>query len=335
MACEDLIQFDVNAVTSNITNEYAMLQYINQQNYERTKQAYSADFPGYFTGTYDDFRQQRNELTKLFISAGYANQQTSSYRRSLSPESAEAYSKCLAENSRKPIAAWIGKCADGKILVNLRNGLNEDVRYEVVGATPLNKHGLLPDGGTQALMFNYDETKDFMVAFNGIGVRSGTADTTLVELEKVRHFEVRTAQKELTATFTCGAGCQGNRDGCRISTDAEFVADQDYYLLYDTRRVVSTEVIGDSPGLMSYDLQWLVDSAAGATPRRVVAHPVNMHGNSSDTQGIVKVTCSIIAERKYVVEVVPLAAAPAAVRAAVPGAVPAPAPVNPGLAMVP
>lgn len=88
MACEDLIQFDVAAVTSSITNEYAMLQFINQQNYEETKKTYRADFPEYFSGSYDDFKLQRNELTKLFIAAGYISQQSSSYRRTLSAASA-------------------------------------------------------------------------------------------------------------------------------------------------------------------------------------------------------------------------------------------------------
>lgn len=316
MACEDLIQFDVTAVTSNITNQYAMLQFVNQQNYEETKTNLGADFPDYFSGSYDEFKLRRNELTKLFIAAGYNNQQTSSYRRTLSAASADAYGKCLAENSRKPISAWIGEVSSDKIAVTLRNGSRENVKYEVVGATPLNSHGRLQDGGSQILMFAYDPNKDFMVAFNSIGDTSGDADTTLVELERIRHFEVRKSQKELIASFTCGAGCQRDQDGCRISTDAEFVADQDYYLLYDTRRVISTEVIGGSPGLMRYDLQWIVDSSAGPKPRRIIAHPANMHGNSGDTQGIIKVTCSIIAEREYIVEVVPPVAAPAKLLAA-------------------
>lgn len=198
----------------------------------------------------------------------------------------------------------------------MRNGIREDVQYEAIGATPLNRNGHLPEGGIQTVMFDYDPGQDFMVAFNGTGVTTGTADTTLIALEKVRHFEVRKAQKTLTATFTCGAGCQGNQDGCRISTDAEFVADQDYYLLYDTRKVVSTEVVPGSPGLMSYDLQRVMDSGAGPKPRRIIAHPVNMHGNSGDTQGIINVTCSIVAEREYIVEIVPPAAIAAPLAAA-------------------
>lgn len=51
-------------------------------------------------------KQQRNELTKLFIAAGYTDIQTSSYRRTLSAEGAAAYSRCLAEHSNKLVATF-------------------------------------------------------------------------------------------------------------------------------------------------------------------------------------------------------------------------------------
>ncbi|QJE02835.1 hypothetical protein HH212_24845 [Massilia forsythiae] len=304
MPCEDLIQFDIESVTTNIVNEYSMLQFINQQNYDEIKRKYSVNFPEYFSGNYDDFKLARNELTRLFIAAGYSSQQGSSYRRTLSASSAEAYGRCLAENSHKPLSAWVSKSTDNKIAINVRNGLNEDIDIQVVGATPLNPINLLHSAGTQMFMFDYDASNDFMVGFNGISRHNKTTDTALIQLDKVRHFEVRTTRKELTATFTCGAGCHGNREGCRIWTDAVFIADQDYYLLYETRKVVRTEVIG-GPGLMNYELQWITDPDAGKKPRRYIAHPCNMNGNSVDTQGIILGTCSIIAERQYIVEVAP------------------------------
>jgi hypothetical protein len=309
MVCENLIQFDVESINSNITTKYEMLQFIDQHNYEEMKTKYSVEFPQYFSGSYDQFKLQRNELTKLFLAAGYANQQTSSYRRTLSPASAEAYGRCMAENSHKPISAWIGKSTEDKIAITLRNGLHEDVDYDVIGAKPIGPYGVLPEGGTQVLMFEYNQAKDFMVAFNGIGRSTGTADTALVQVDKVRQFEVRKSQKEMTSTFTCGAGCHDDRAGCRIFTDAVFVADQDYYLLLDSRKVLQVEVIG-GPGLMSYEMQWIDDSADGTRPRRLIAHPVNMVGNSVDTQGIIQGVCSVIAEREYLVEVVPERATP-------------------------
>lgn len=67
------------------------------------------------------------------------------------------------------------------------------------------------------------------------------------------------------------------------------------------------------PGLQSYEMDWIRDPDTGARPRRVVAHPYNMVGNDDDEQGIIQVTCSIVAERQYLVEIVPEkpAAAPA------------------------
>lgn len=308
MACEDLIQFDIEAVTSSISNKYSMLQFINQQNYEQMKLNYSANFPEYFSGDYNQFKQQRNELTKLFIAAGYSNVQTSAYRRTMSATSAAAYAKCLAENSHKPISAWVEEYSEDKIFINIRNGLREDVSYQVLGETPTKANGVLTGGGTQALQFNYDPNQSFLVAINAVGKESGIQDTTIVELEKIRRFEVRKTQKELTATFTCGAGGYGNPTKNGMSSDAVFVADQDYYLLYDTRKVIHSEVLG-GPGLLKYELDWITEGDPAARPRRIIAHPRDMVGNSADTQGIIIVTCSIIAEREYLVEVLPTAVA--------------------------
>ena len=308
MACEDLIQFDIEAVTSSITNKYSMLQFINQQNYEQMKLDYSANFPEYFSGDYNQFKQQRNELTKLFIAAGYSNVQTSSYRRTMSAASAAAYAKCLAENSHKPISAWVEKYSEDKIFINIRNGLKESIKYDVLGQPHPETEGVLTGFGVKALEFNYDPARNFLVAINATGVDSDIQDTAIVELEKVRNFEVRKAQKEITVTFTCGAGGYGSPERNRMSSDAVFVADEDYYLLYHTRKVVRIDILG-GPGLLSYDLQWLTEGDPTPRLRRIIAHPSNMVGNSKDQQGIILVTCSIIAEREYLVEVPPTAAA--------------------------
>ena len=286
------------------------LQFINQENYETTKSQYGASIPEYFSGNYETFKQKRNELTKLFVAAGYSNVQRDSYRRTLSPESAKAYAMCMAETSRKPIAAWISEYSDDKIIINVRSGRDgEKIKYEVLGETPINKPSILPPQGTEALIFKYDPSKDFMIAINAVGELTPLADTTVVQLPRARHFEIRKEQKELSASFTCGAGCQRRTDGCQISTDAIFVADQDYYLLYDTRKIVRQDVIG-GPGLQHFDVDWIIGSEPGEKPRRIIAHPFNINGNSGDTQGIVQVACSIIAEREYVVEVIPSATAP-------------------------
>lgn len=225
MPCEELIQFDVEAVTSNLSNRYTMLQYVSAQNYESLKQQYAASFPEYFSGSYDQFKQQRNELTKLFIAAGYTDIQTSTYRRTLSATSAAAYAACLAQNSNKLISGWVEAYNDNKIFVAIRNGRREDVSYTVIGGKPLAGGDKLVGGGTQTLAFDYDPGQHFLVAFNAIGDSSKEMGSTIVELERERHFEIRTTQKELSATFTCGAGGYNSNERNRISTDAVFVAD--------------------------------------------------------------------------------------------------------------
>lgn len=305
MSCEQLIQFDVEAVTSSLTNRYTMLQYINQQNYETLKTQYSANFPEYFSGSYDQFKQQRNELTKLFIAAGYTDIQTSSYRRTLSAEGAAAYARCLAEHSNKLVAAWVEGTTNSKILIAMHNGRKEDIRYTVVGAKPSTPDTVqeLGGGGTKVLEFPYNPNEPFLIAFNAVGADSDEMGSTIVELERERHFEIRKAQKELIATFTCGAGGDDSRDKNRMSSDAFFVADQDYYLLYNSCKVVRVDILG-GPGLASYEVDWIADTDGNAKPRRIITHPFNMLGNDNHTQGIILVTCSVIAEREYLVEVV-------------------------------
>ncbi|MYM84308.1 hypothetical protein GTP44_20435 [Duganella sp. FT50W] len=305
MPCEDLLQFDVEAVSSSLTNRYTMLQYINQQNYESMKQEYNASFPEYFSGGYDEFKLRRNDLTKLFIAAGYSDLHTSSYRRTLSASTAAAYATCMAQHSNQLIAAWIQTYSGDKILVSIRNGRTEDVSYTVIGATPqpAEPTSTLGGGGDKVLEFDYDPAQDFLVAFNAVGLKTGQMGSTIVVLERERRFEIRKTQKELISKLSCGAGGYGHGDGNYRWTDTTFVAEQDYYLLFDTRRVVHEEAIGSSPGLRTYQLEWIPDSPTRT--RRVAVHPYGMVGNSNDTQGIVELTLSIMAEREELIEVTP------------------------------
>lgn len=106
--CEKLVQFDTEALSTNIATLYSALQFVNAENYEQMKEESQATVPGYFDGTYDQFKQRRNKITSLFHQAGFASLQQDYYRHALSPAGAEAYARCIAEQSNKPLSVWIG-----------------------------------------------------------------------------------------------------------------------------------------------------------------------------------------------------------------------------------
>lgn len=302
MSCENLIQFNVEALNRNKATMFAALKFVNQENYAQMKERYSATVPGYFDGDYENFKKERNKLTQLFIAAGYTSLQESYYRHSLSPEGAKAYAECVARTAQKPIAAWIEKVTDDFVAVGVRCGLggSVNVKYEVYGATPKNAPSILKAGGSEVLLFDYNPKQPFIVAINATVQESGAQDSVVVDLPKVRNFEIRKEQKEVSGQMMAGAGCQGNTAGCQIYRDVILVADQDYYLLPNTLRVVREESFGS--GLMRYSVSWVQDANEGPV-RRMVGHPYGFEGNSGDTQGIGYITWAVTAEREYIVEV--------------------------------
>lgn len=304
MSCEELLKFDVTAISSDYAAQYAAFSYVNQQNYEDMKQKYSASVPEYFSGTYEQFNLKRSELTHLFQEAGVTSLSKSYYTRTLSPEGAKAYAICVAQQSNKPISAWIEAATDTKIVVGLRCGLGGTVQatYTCVGPQPdQNPSGVLNAGGQTALMFSYDPAADFAVAFNVSVSPTNAQDMAVLELPKRRRFErkVRTAVVEGWAE--AGAGGQGNTSGNPRWKDAELVAPPGYTLNPNTTRVVERKVIG-GPGLGQFTMQWQPVANAEGRIVKLTAHPTGMDGLSGDTQGIEQIRVSVIAEQPYIAE---------------------------------
>lgn len=296
--CEKLIQFNTNAISRDYATRFAALKFVNQDNYEEMKQKYGAEVPDYFSGSYDEFKTKRNQLTSLFVAAGYSSLQESYYQHSLSPEGAKAYAICMAEKSNKPIAAWIESITDDRIAIGVRCGLRAgaEVTLNIFGAQPINPPTPLGAGAVQFLLFEYNSKKDFIVIMNSVE----GADGISIVLPKVRNFEIRKERKEISGTMTCGAGCHGNSSGCYQFTDVILAADPDFYLLPETLREINRRVLG-GPGIRQVLFTWVEDKVGGQV-RRLIGHPHSVDGQSGDTQGIIEIAWSVIAEKQYLVE---------------------------------
>lgn len=305
MSCEDLLKFDVTAIASDYASQYAAFSYVNQQNYEEMKQKYSASVPEYFSGSFEQFNSKRNELTHLFQEAGLTSLSKSYYTRTLSPEGAKAYAICVAQQSNKPISAWIEATTDSKIVVGLRCGLggNVQVTYTCIGPQPdQNASGTLNAGGQTALMFSYDPAIDFAVAFIVTVNPTNAQDMAVLELPKRRRFERRVRTIVVEGLAEAGAGGQGNTSGNPRWKDAELVAPSGYTLNPNTTKVVERKVIG-GPGLGHFTMQWQSIANADGRVVKLTAHPTGMDGLSEDTQGIEQIRVSVIAEQPYIVEI--------------------------------
>jgi hypothetical protein len=311
--CEKLIQFDTVSMTSNLATMYSATRLVNQDNYEELKTKYAADVPGYFDGSYDDFKLKRSHLSELFMSAGFTGLQQAYMNHSLSATGAALYSQCLAQQGFKPISAWISSKTGKQLAVTVKASPAGGVTFDVIGATPVlsdvqrdevkkNKGHKLSAGGSTILLFDSLPKNDFLAIFLAKVDKSNFTDATEVSLPALRRFEIRKEQKELTAVLMCGAGGKGNTAGNQIARDAVFVAADGYYLKPDTVQVVNENVVG-GPGVKAYTIRW-VNGAAQGPVTRLVGHPYDVDGNNGDTQGIIEVTCKVVAEREYLVEVV-------------------------------
>jgi hypothetical protein len=302
--CEKLIQFNTTAINRDFATQFSVLKFVNQDNYELLKQKYEASIPGYFSGSYDDFKQKRNQLTQLFIAAGFTSLQESYYHHGLSPEGAKAYSECVAKTTNEPIAAWIEAITESNVVVGVRCGLGGDVtaHLSITGTNqPQNSPEPLKANSQDALVFDYDPRKDFTIAIKCTIEESGATSFRVISLPKTRRFEIQKERKEITGNMICGAGCQGNSTGCYMYTDVMLAADPDFYLLPETLIETSRRVIG-GPGIKTVQFSWVEDKI-GEKVRRLIGHPYAVEGSSGHTQGIVEITWRVIAEREYLVEV--------------------------------
>lgn len=304
--CDNLIQFDTQRVSSSLASLYSALQFVTIDNYEEMKQSMSASVPGYFDGSYNDFKSKRNKLTSLFHSAGFSSLQQDYYRHTLSPAGAEAYAKCVAEQSDKPLSAWIGARSEETLAVMVRCGIPGTIvmKVTVVGAQPIGGQTEyeVPGNGVITILFSHNQKKSFLIGLNAsIAAPLNLSAAETIFLPAIREFEIRTESKRIEAAIQVAAGCQGNTSGCQIAREATFVADEGFTLDKNSIQRVSERVVF-GPGVRAYELQWIFDESDGEV-RRAIGRPYGIDGNSGHTQGCLEVTFSIAQKRDYVAEI--------------------------------
>lgn len=304
-SCDKLIQFDSEVMTKDVAARYSALNLVNESNYEDIKKKAKATVPGYFDGSYDEFRTKRREFSFLFSTTSSLDIAESYYKHALSPAGAQAYSECIAQLSSKPIAAWVSnKSVTSKIAVTVKsNGKGSSViSYTVDGATPINEPKSLSAGSSQTLLFEKKPSEAFLIVINSTDPTNGSDDTTFVELPAQKRFEIRETVKSYTETLMCGAGCQGNSAGCLITRNLKFVAESGFSINPTTVKEVSRQTVG-GPGLRSFAVNWIESRKDDGSIQTLEGQPHSCDGNSGHTQGILEVTYKVNATKPYLFDV--------------------------------
>lgn len=318
--CDKLVQFDTVAMSSSMATLYSALQFINQENYASVKTGAAANVPGYFDGSYDQFKTQRNKLSSLFQSSGFTSLSSDYYRHSLSPAGAEAYARCVAEQSGLPISAWIAQRTDDRLILSVRAGIvGTTVNFEIVGAQPQSggkkvtlPPGADPDtrdnyelngGGSTGFIFEHDKRKSFLIVINAtVKELKGAQSSTTVYLPAVREFEIRKEVRAITGTCMVAAGCQGNTSLCRLTSICTLMAPDGFHLDPASLQKVSEIMVGPY-GVNQYRVGW-ANAEVGGVIRSMIGtpDPSSIDGANGDTQGRLDITYTVNAIREYIVE---------------------------------
>ncbi|MEO8389840.1 MAG: hypothetical protein ABI893_07935 [Polaromonas sp.] len=305
-SCERLMAFDTTVVQNNIAARYSVLSLINQQNYESVKQSGSAAVPGYFDGSYDEFRQKRSQLESLFAASGGFSVEQGFYRHALSPAGAQAYAECVARQGNKPIAAWIAnKDSESVLAVTVKSGVtgNAMVVFTVDGtAKPMNPPVPLSAGSSQTLLFARDPSKAFLVVVNATNQATQATDSAFVELPRIRNFQIASEEQTVKTVVMCAAGCQGNTAGCRIVESGKVVAPSGYNLERNTLREESRRT-RFGPGSKNLDIKWVDAFRPDGSLQTIEGQVQSCEGNSPHTQGATEITFQAQAIRRFVREV--------------------------------
>lgn len=306
-SCERLMAFDTTVIQSNIAAQYSVLQLVNQQNYESIKQSGSANVPGYFDGSFDDFRKKRSSLESLFAASGGFTIEQGFYRHALSPVGAQAYAECVARQGNKPVSAWIANKDSNTVLaVTVKSGVtgNATVIYTVAGTNnPMNQPVPLSAGSSQTLLFQRDPTTPFLVVINATNQATQATDSAFVELPRLRSFELAMDERTDAAALMCAAGCQGNTAGCQLTEPAKFVAATGFAYDRNTLRQASNAT-RFGPGSTRLNVTWLEGRRADGTLQSLETQIVSCEGNSGNTQGATDYRYEMKATRQFVREVI-------------------------------
>lgn len=291
-SCEAALQFDNVSLQQNYLAKLALLNVVNQSNYEETKRNFAASVPGYFGGSFDDFAKKRNDFQQS-LSIDQTVQFDSNYvQRVLSPAGAKAFSDCMAAKSRAPLVAYISSGQRSSVVaVAVRNNAAGRNNMKVSISAPdyikvLSGEFELSPGSAKTVFLQAPLDKPFIAVVNASDAVSG-AGYTVDPLEMPPYVQIRSQREFATVTGTavCGAGGFGSTAANYQPTDVYMNAQTGYRMLPDTLRITARKVIG-GPGLSRDPIFVWEHRPAGSTePLVMVGHPTQCDGLSGDTQG--------------------------------------------------
>lgn len=291
-SCEAALQFDTVSLQQNYLAKLALLNVVNQSNYEETKQNFGASVPGYFSGSFDDFAKKRNEFQQTLSVDQTVQFDSNYYQRVLSPAGAKAFAECMASKNGAALVAYIATGQrSSTVAITVRRNVPGNNRIKVSLAAPdyikvLSGEFELSAGSAKTVFVQAPLDKPFLLVVNATDAGNG-ADYTVPPLEMPPYVQV-VAQRQfatVTGTAVCGAGGHGSTSANYQPTDVYMNAQTGYRMLPDTLRITARRIVG-GPGL-SRDPLFLWDKRPAGSPEPVVmvGHPTQCDGMSGHTQG--------------------------------------------------
>ena len=241
-SCAETLQFDQTEINQNFAAKLAVLDLVNQSNYEQFKKNSAVTVLGYFDGQYSEFLEKREEFRRSFKLDASSELSTNFFQRTLSPTGVEAYAECVAAVSKLPLAAYVSSGLRSEyvgvtVISNLAG--TSKLKLLVVAPDYIKKISEDPQplksGSRTTMFFKAPLGKPFLVAVNGVDEVSGASySSEPLELPPYVEYKETSSFRDYTAIGRCGAGGQGSTTGSPLRQSVYFAADVGYKLMPET-----------------------------------------------------------------------------------------------------
>lgn len=142
-SCASAIRFDSGQLSTNFASSLAVLDSINQSNFEEVKKngQLSVIIYGFpVSAGWDEFNQKRSEFRRLYTMDQTIRYSSSNSWQAVSSASMAGYMKCLESNSNAPMIAAIVKATKTTIQINVK-------KKEAPGPSRTDTLQVIVDGG--------------------------------------------------------------------------------------------------------------------------------------------------------------------------------------------
>ncbi len=301
--CSSLIQTDKFEGSSRLTDYFSFLSFVNEENYEFTKENAAAEYKGYgiFNGDYESFKEKKKKLTTLLSTFGYRDQENNYRHHIFSKASAEAYANCLRENSNALIAVWVEGKTDSQIAIKVRTGASGNSTVEFYLNENQEKKYTLLSNSDMTIVLDYNPKFDLMVTVNATRLETKESKSHTITIPRVRNLKIVPVRKELFGHIDIGAGGYGSQEKNTYTTHFTFVADPDYDLLPDTFAEYDRKMTGVRP-LLSYKFNKVIEGVEDNDINRVTISATNLVGSHKDQQSNERIFIRMFQEKDMIVE---------------------------------